>query len=537
MAAPTLLEELDRRWRQTCTIVLKGDVGPLSDYEEWLSERADRLYMAKSSLSGAEVTFSSDKYCPGSRRIALDEISFGGKPQALPLDDIKDIDSIISSISEQFCYAGNVILGNSSNVEKSTNVSDSHFIHGSSRIGDSKYVAYTSMGRMCDHVFGTAAPGNSSFMIRCNDTFHVKRAFELWMTANSSDCYYVFALNNCNDCMFSFNLRGKNRCIGNTALPKEKYLSLKSALLEQMRGELESKRRLPSLTDILLKCADHSGEARSLLSGNFRPLAAEGKSIAPMEEAFCRTSELLLGTRLHGLTDYKRWLASHIRTGERRKSVLTGRELFVADYAKYFDVPKSRTVLEDEALRLVELSPPLEGLEKLTLANAHGYIGKIAYISLDYHDGVNFNMIDCMAYAESRNTLQCAPCVQIKDSAYNWWPRSSEHLFGCGLMFDSSFCIHCYQSVKLSRCFEVDSSRDCADCYFCHNCENVQSGIFCFNAKNLRYAVGNVEVGREKFLQVKALLLRRIVPALENGKAPGLDIFNLACAARKKEKR
>jgi hypothetical protein len=78
----------------------------------------------------------------------------------------------------------------------------------------------------------------------------------------------------------------------------------------------------------------------------------------------------------------------------------------------------------------------------------------------------------------------------------------------------------------------VDSSRDCADCYFCHNCENVQSGIFCFNAKNLRYAVGNLEVGREEFLRVKAMLLRRILPELEEGKQPGLDIFNIACANR-----
>jgi hypothetical protein len=122
----------------------------------------------------------------------------------------------------------------------------------------------------------------------------------------------------------------------------------------------------------------------------------------------------------------------------------------------------------------------------------------------------------------------------MKDSAYVWWPRTSEHLFGCAMMFDSSFCIHCYQSSKLSRCFEVDSSRDCSDCYFCHNCENVQNGIFCFNSKNLRYAVGNVEVGKEKFYKVKAMLLRSILPALESGRAPGIDIFNIACKGKKK---
>jgi len=529
-----LLLELDKKWRQTCSIVLKGDVGPLGDYKEWLSKRADPIFHFPSSLSGKEVSFSSGNYCEGSKRIALGEISFEKKQAVLPMDDLKDIDSILSSLQERFSYAGDIVLGNCSNVEKSSNVSDSHFIYGSSRIGDSKYIAYSSMGRLCDHVFGTAAPGESSYLIRCNDTYRLSRALELWMTCNSNDCYYVFAINNCTDCMFSFNLRGKSRCIGNVELPKEKYAALKSALLEQMRGELVKKKRLPSLMDIIAKAPDESKEAQRLVQGRLVKKEAEEKSTAPMEEAFRKTSKLLFGAELPGLENYKGWLNSRIPKGEMRKSVLSGMEIFVGNYAKYMAVPKSRTVLEDEALSLLAVAPQPEGLEGITLDTAHEFIGMAAYLSLDYHDGTNSNIVECMAYAYSSNALRCAPCVQIKDSAYNWWPRSSEHLFGCGTVFDSAFCIHCYQSVKLNRCFEVDSSRDCADCYFCHNCENVQNGIFCFNAKNLRYAIGNAEVGREKFLQAKAVLLRRIVPALESGKAPGLDIFNIACAARKK---
>jgi hypothetical protein len=119
-------------------------------------------------------------------------------------------------------------------------------------------------------------------------------------------------------------------------------------------------------------------------------------------------------------------------------------------------------------------------------------------------------------------------CVQIKDSAYNFWPRSSEHLFGCGVLFDSQFCIHCYQSVKLSRCFEVDSSRDCSDCYYSHNIENCQNCLFCFNVKNKRYAIGNVEVGREKFLEAKKVLLDYVGKELEAKGELTLDIYNLA---------
>ncbi len=523
--------ELEKRWRTTSKLLFGAEVGALSDYAAWLSERADTVHYSKSSVSGNEVAFSLGEYCAASRRISFDEVDFGSKPKPLPLGELKDIDSLIGSLQERFAYAGNMVLGNSKFVEKSSNISDSFYVYASSRVGDSKYIAYTSMARLCDNVFGAAAPGESSYLIRCNDTYHVKRAFELWMTANCTDCYYVFALNNCTDCMFSFNLRGVRHAIGNVPLPREKYLSIKSQLLEQMRDELVRKKRLPSLTGLAAKAADRSSEARELLSGKLPAPAKEKTSMAPMGQAFSRTAKILFGAELSGLESYRPWLLRRIPEGYWRKSAISGGRLFIGNYAKYSEIPEGRVVLEEEALKLVELTPPAD-VAKITMDTAHKFLSDIAYFSLEYHDGTNSNIVDCMAYAYSSNVCQAAPCVQIKDSAYDMWPRSTEHAFGCGVLFDSQFCMHCYQSVKLQRCFECDSCRDCADSYFCHNCENVQNGIFCFNAKNLRYAVGNVEVGREKFLEVKTRLQEYIGARLGKEKKLELDIFNLACRKR-----
>ncbi|HQT44590.1 MAG TPA: hypothetical protein PLO51_01310, partial [Candidatus Micrarchaeota archaeon] len=334
-----------------------------------------------------------------------------------------------------------------------------------------------------------------------------------------------FALNNCSECMFSFNLRNAKYAIGNAILPKDKYLEIKSSLLEQMRAELQGKKSLPSLTDIISKSKDSSKEAKKILAGKLSTAIGESKSTEPMEKAFTTTCKVLFGVGLSGLEAYKPWLTGRMPQGEKRKSVFSGREIYVGNYAKYMEIPKNRTVLEDEALKYVEVAPPVPGIESITLSNAHEFISAIAYMSLDYHDGTNTNVIDCMAYAYSTNAIECAPCVQIKDSAYNFWPRTSEHAFGCGVLFDSSFCIHCYQSVKLTRCFEVDSSRDCADLYFCHNCENVHDSMFCFNVKNMKYAIGNVEVGREKYLELKASLLARIAPELALKKSLATGIY------------
>ena len=520
--------EVNKRWKQACGLLFGGQVGELADYAEWLAERADPVFSAKSALSGKEVTYALGDYCAGAQWASFDEIDFGKKSGPLSVNDVKDIDSLIRAAGERARYAGNVVLGNSKFIEKSANVSDSFYVYESSRVGDSKCIAYSSMARLCECVFGTAAPGESEYMIRCNDTYKSKRCFELWMSTGCIDCHYVFALTDCSNCMFCFCLSGAKYAIGNLPLGKEKYLGIRQGLLEQMRSELERKKRLPSLTDIVGKCRGGAPKVRAA--------GAEGGGqgdMRPMEEAFSSTSRLVLGMRLEGLKAYSNWLTRHIERGERRRSVASGREVFVGTYAKYAQVPPSRMVTEAEARQLSKPAKTQGEMEGITLANAHELISDVAYFHLDYHAFTNKNIIDCMAYAYSSDCFNCFPCVEIKDSAYNFWPRSSEHLFGCGVMFDSQFCINCYQSVKLSRCFEVDSSRDCADCYFSHNIENCKSCMFCFNAKNLRYAIGNAEVGEEKFAQAKGALLGKIGAKLQKEHDLELDIFNVACAKAK----
>jgi len=62
---------------------------------------------------------------------------------------------------------------------------------------------------------------------------------------------------------------------------------------------------------------------------------------------------------------------------------------------------------------------------------------------------------------------------------------------------------------------------------FCHNCEGLSDCMFCFNVKNKRYAIGNVEVGREKYLEVKKRTLAEIAAKLERKHDLELDIYNI----------
>jgi hypothetical protein len=84
----------------------------------------------------------------------------------------------------------------------------------------------------------------------------------------------------------------------------------------------------------------------------------------------------------------------------------------------------------------------------------------------------------------------------------------SEFAFGGYLrILDSQFVINCYDSTNIKRSFETDGVFFSQGAYFCHNCENIDEGILCFNAKNLRCAIGNCEVKKPEYDRVKKILL------------------------------
>ncbi len=516
---------LNARWKETAKLLFSGEVEDLSVYEKWLTAmRAEPFDFHPSSISGKAVAYSMADYAPYAKRMSFDEVDLNKKFEPVKLDELKDIDSLARAVGERVCYTGNVVLGNSAHVQDSSNVSDSFYVYGSTRVGDSKYIAYSSLVRLCDSIFGCAAPGESSYMIRCNDFYQSKRCFELWQSVRATDCYYGFNLNDCSDCFFSFGLRYARHAIANKTLERGQYFGIKAHLLEQMRDELKAKKSLPSLLDIISKCEDKSAELKKALPSIYVPSGPI--NMRPINDAFKQTCKIVLGHEAKDLSSYQPWLSSHVRQSVKRPSPFSGEKILVGEYGNYFATPAERTVTEAEQLAISRIGAP-EDVSNISLANASQFISKIAYLSLHYYDGQNTNIIDCTNYAQSRNCYSCFPCVGVKESAVNFWPRGSEHVFGCSVIFDSSHCINCHQSVKLTRCFESDSCRDCSDLYFCHNCEGCQECLFCFNVKSKRYAIANVEMKKEDYLRVKKMVLEEIGKKLENEHRLERSIFNL----------
>ncbi|HIH22566.1 TPA: hypothetical protein HA238_02470 [Candidatus Micrarchaeota archaeon] len=521
--------ELNNQWKSTCKLLFGKEVGELSDYRNWLMELNNQRFIQKSAKSGNDIVFTSSEFCNNAKFIGMDEVDFNKKFEPLSINEIKDIDSIVSSLNERFYYCGNIVLGNSKFIEKSSNVSNSFFIIDSVKIDSCKNIAYSQYLRLCENVFGTNEGGEGKFCIRCSILFKNTRCFELWNSPVCSDSYYSYGLENCREAFFSFNAVGKSHIIGNLTLPKDKYLSIKSKLLSEISDQLIRDKKLPSLMDLVSGAELNHTNAIAALDGTTNHEPPKDKKI--INDSFSKTSALIFGKPLPGnIDDYSEWLSAHVVVPHTIPSVLSGLPVPMSKWPGLSQIPPNRVVTYGEALKLAEqlrISEP--EAENISLNSILQYLGKIAYFTPEHMVGTNTNLIECQWGSTAANCYRSVICVYSKNCAYSSWPRSSEYLFGCGIVFESGFSMKCYDSVKLTRCFEVDGGSDCADTYFSHNVEGLSQCAFCFNTKSKRYAVGNAEIGQDKFLEFKKMLQEWTMSELEKKKKVGLSVYDLGC--------
>ena len=435
----------------------------------------------------------------------------------------------MEALQERFYYCGNIVLGNSKFVEKSSNVTDSFFVYDSVKISDCKNIAYSQYLRLCENIFGTNEGGESNTCIRCSILFKNSRSFELWKGTNCSDCHYSFGLDGCRDVMFSFGLVGKNYAIGNLELPKDKYNSIKNRILADMREQLIKNKRLPSLVDLTSGATTHYKETAAML-GNQTDIEKEAKVRHLIDDSFLQTTALLFGKPLKGsMEDYDQWLRGHTIVPYTLSSVLSKKPVQMSKWPGLAQLPKERLVTYEEALELGRIaSISNQQAEKInTLEDVRQLIGGIAYYAPEHMSGTNSNLIECQWGSGASNCYRTVICAYSKNCAYSSWPRSSEYCFGCGIVFDSGFSLKCYDSVRLMRCFEVDGGRNNMDTWFSHNVEGLEQSAFCFNVKNMHYAIGNAPVGKEQFLKTKKMLQEWALDELEKKKRIDLSIYNI----------
>ena len=247
-----------------------------------------------------------------------------------------------------------------------------------------------------------------------------------------------------------------------------------------------------------------------------------------IEKAFQTLTKILFGKELAGHPNYQAWLERDVRMPTEHKSAVSNEKVYLP-FLSFFQQTKSKVVKLAEAEELGKKAISAEEVNTLSLKNAAEMLAGIKLYAPEAIVGKNINVTRSSRYGFSTHCYLGETFVRSRYCAYCMWPRDSEYIFGSDFIFSSRFCMKCYRSVNLTRCLEVSHSNDCSDCYFCHNCENLQECMFCFNAKSLKYAVGNVEVGKEEYEKVKKLILGEIAKKLEKKKMLNYSIFNIGC--------
>ncbi len=250
-----------------------------------------------------------------------------------------------------------------------------------------------------------------------------------------------------------------------------------------------------------------------------------------IEEDFGMLTRLLLGKSLSPLGKYEGWLQEHRREIPCRKSAVSEETIFYPPLCFYAPLT-SRGVKQVEALELGKKDIGMEQARHLDFSNASKLLRPIAYFTSENTFGTNVDVEECSLYGSSSMCYRMYSFVNCKHCAYSFWPRDSEYLFGVDTIFSSKFCLKCYNSVNLTRCFEVSHSSNSSDCYFCHNLDACSECLFCTNAKSLRYAIFNHEVGKEAYMRVKKLVLEEVARKLEKDKRLELNIFNAGCCKK-----
>ncbi len=527
MPEPQVYDTLNKRWKSVCSALLGDEIGELSDYSEWLYWGNGPRNAGKTA-SGREIVFADQNYSVSAPKLSFDEVDFDKRYEPLGINEIKDIDSIFEAISDRVAYTGNIVLGNSRFVDNSTTITECFYVYHSERVAFSKYVAYSSRGGYSEDIFGCYGFGPVQFAIKSGAAWDVKRAFCVSKAEFSSDIFFSHGLMGCQDCLFCFNLKNVRHAIGNRILEPKKHLELKKKLISEMQEKLLKDKKLPLIFEIASREKPDYAELKKVFTTAPKE-KVETLDKGKIEKAFSETTNVVLGKALSPIDKYGGWLASKssIRLEDAR-SCLSGKPLILPNYAWFLNYPRDRLLTQEEAdfsggkLQLAEAE-----LDSISLENASSMISKIAYFSPFWLTGTNRNNIDSPMNIDSADCYRGILYLLTKCSGFCFSPRSCDYSFGCREGRHNSFCINSHYSTKVTRCFEIDSCSNCTGCYFCHNCENVHDSMFCFNVKNKRYAIGNIEVGRGKFTEAKKLLLDWISKELEKKNGLDLDVYNL----------
>ena len=252
---------------------------------------------------------------------------------------------------------------------------------------------------------------------------------------------------------------------------------------------------------------------------------------AYLAKAWLSTCRVVLWGEVGSLWDFEKYLTRYPKRARLEKSSISGKDVVVFGlYSK-----NARFIAEEEAAAYLEMlkgtklnvndikdiDSAVDALSENIAYAGNIVLGKSAFVS------------QSTRVVDSFYVYRSSDVVYSKNIAFCEVAKYSECVFGCASAGKGTkFAISCGEPYEASRLFECFHAYDGADCFYSANLESCQECMFCFNVKNLRYAVGNVVVGREEYLAFKKRMLSSIASEIEAKKSLRYGIFNV-CEGKK----
>lgn len=240
-----------------------------------------------------------------------------------------------------------------------------------------------------------------------------------------------------------------------------------------------------------------------------------------VDETFRTVCRIVLQSEIGQFEEFEELLKRYVGPLKESKSIISGEPVYYSEpyskEAKFISLDESNKI-GFEPLKIDEIKD-IDSLFTAVQERFHYAGNKILGTSQDVEKGEN--CVDSFHIHKSREIFNSEHMI------HSQMILDSKYLVGCAWGAESNFCLNCTEIYRINRCFEATFIANSSDAYFSYNCKNCNEIMFCFNQFSKRYSIGNNQIPKDKYLELKKKILNELVEELKSKKkVPSLVEFS-----------
>jgi len=236
-----------------------------------------------------------------------------------------------------------------------------------------------------------------------------------------------------------------------------------------------------------------------------------------LNKSWKSTCRILLGEEIGDLIEYETYLSEYYPNIRKRKSHISGKEVNIAldhycDEANFilFEETKEKQI-KPESLNINEIKDIDSVLE--AISEKWEYVGNKVL--------GNSNFVEASDIVINSNYVLNSANVQESSYVFSsfYCHSGSKYVFGSNWLGESGeFVIRGTGCYNVKRIFEGSLITTCSDIYFSHNCLGCHDLLFCFNQRSKNYRIGNLDLPKEQYSDLKKKLMEEVKEELKKSK-------------------